>query len=88
MHWAATVLEVLATQMNSVLAEWAVSRCLRTLGQITVKSLAGRTILSLLLTPVLSLAAGVVAESLVAPALSCPRAGPGQRDQPTAMLAA
>ena len=73
LHWAAAVLAVLATQMNSVLARWAVSRCLRMLAQVTIKSLSGRTVLNPLLAPVMSLAASVVAEPSVVTALSCIR---------------
>jgi hypothetical protein len=53
---------------------------------VTVKSLSGRAILSLLLTPVLSLAAGVVAESLVAPALSAVWIGFSERDHLAAVF--
>ena len=86
LHLAAAVLPVLATQMNSVLAEWAVSRCLRKLGQITVESRSGRVVLSLLLTPVLSLAARVVAELLVASELSAVWMGFSERDHLAAVF--
>ena len=86
LHWAAAVLPVLATQMNSVLAEWAVSRCLRTLGQITVESRSGRVVFSLLLTPVLSLAASVVAEPFIRSHLSVSSARSTQRHRQAAIL--
>ena len=79
---------VLTTQMNSVLAGWADSRCLRTLAQVTVRSLSGRAVYRALLAPVMSLAARIIAEPLIPPPLPALGVRSGERDHPPAVLAA
>src|SRR5215203_4971777 len=76
------------TAYLSEVLESDVSRCLQALAQVTVKSLSGRSVLSPLLAPVMSLAASVVAEPLVSATFSAFRIRSGQGKYATAVLTA
>jgi hypothetical protein len=82
------VLLVLATQINSILAEWAVSRCLRTLAQVIVKSLSGRAVYRAPIAPVMRLAARIIAIFPISSALPASRVSVGKCNHSSAIVTA